>query len=72
MDEEKLKEIFIKVFGEYDLEKKQNQYEKWDSFAHIELISEVESEFGLTLNADEVINIESAKNILDLIVKKHE
>ena len=69
--EEKLKEIFFKVLGDYDFDKKQQDYEKWDSFAHMELVSEVESKFGVVLNADEVVEINSAKNFVELIKKKN-
>ncbi len=69
--EEKLKEIFIKVLGSYDSEKKQQEYERWDSFAHMEIVSEVENRFNIALNADEVVSIESAQDILKIISSKN-
>ncbi|MEK6908500.1 MAG: acyl carrier protein [Nanoarchaeota archaeon] len=69
--EEKLKGIFIKVLGSYDSIKKQQEYERWDSFAHMELVSEVESRFGVALTVDEVVSIESAQDILRIISSKN-
>ena len=69
--EEKLKNIFVKVLGSYDLTKKQQEYEKWDSFAHMDLVSEVESQFNISLNADEVVSIESAQDIMKIISSKN-
>ena len=70
--EEKLKAIFIKVLGDYDLKKKQGEYEKWDSFSHMDLVSEIESQFNIVLNSDDVISIESAEQALRIIKAKNE
>lgn len=75
MDEEKIKQIFFKVFEnlnekDFSFEKKQIDYENWDSFAHMQIISEIESQFNINLNVDEVTSIESARDILEVINKK--
>ena len=73
-NEEKIKEIFIKIFPEtkddFDINRDQSDYENWDSFTHVNLISELESQFDLQLETDEIISISSAKTALDLITKK--
>jgi len=69
--EEKIKEVFLKVIGEYELEKKQSDYESWDSFSHMALVSEIENQFHISLNSEEVVSIESAKDILNIINKKN-
>ncbi|MSS74068.1 acyl carrier protein [Candidatus Pacearchaeota archaeon] len=69
--EEKLKGIFIKVLGSYDSTKKQSEYERWDSFAHMELVSEVESVFNVSLTVDQVVSIESAQDILKILQSKN-
>jgi acyl carrier protein len=74
-DEEKVKKIFLKVFDDlkeedFDVKKKQQDYENWDSFNHMQIITEVESEFGVSLDVDEVTSIESAKDILTFLEKK--
>lgn len=73
-NEEKIKEIFIKIFPEtkddFDINREQSDYENWDSFTHVNLISELESQFDIQLETDEIISISSAKTALDLIAKK--
>ena len=69
--EEKLKNIFMKVLGSYEPTKKQAEYERWDSFAHMELVSEVESQFRVSFTADEVVSIESAQDILKILHSKN-
>lgn len=75
-NEEKIKKIFLKTLEglreeDFALEKKQGGYENWDSFAHMNLMSEVESEFGVRFETEEVIGIESAKDILEILNKKN-
>lgn len=72
--EEKIKEIFVKIFPEiiddYDINREQSDYENWDSFTHVNLISEIEDQFDIQLETDEIITISSAKAFLELIKKK--
>ena len=74
IDEVKLKDIFVKIFPEiendYDLNREQSDYENWDSFSHVNLISEIEDQFNIQLETDEIISISSAKSALELIKKK--
>ena len=64
-NEEKIKDVFTKIFPEiendYDINREQSDYENWDSFAHVNLISEIEDQFGIQLETDEIISISSAK-----------
>ena len=73
--EDDIKAIFLDTFpdmkeGEFDLDKKQEEYENWDSFAHLNLITMAESKFGINLSIDEATSIISARNLLDR-VKSH-
>ena len=72
--EEKIKEVFVKIFPEitndYDINREQSDYENWDSFTHVNLISEIEDQFDIQLETDEIISISSAKTALELITKK--
>ena len=70
-----LKEIFIDIFPDVDessfnWDKKQNDYENWDSFAHLRIISEIEEKFGIKLDIDDVIYITSASGFLKIIKDK--
>ena len=73
--EDNIKTIFLDTFpnmkeNEFDLDKRQEEYENWDSFAHLNLITMAESKFGINLSIDDVISIISARNLLDR-VKSH-
>ena len=69
-----LKEIFLTVFPELDessfnWENSQTEYENWDSFAHLRIVTEIEKKFDVKLDIDDVIYINSAKGFLELITK---
>ena len=73
--EDDIKAIFLDTFpdmkeDEFDLDKKQEEYENWDSFAHLNLITIAESKFGINLSIDDATSIISARNLLDRI-KSH-
>ena len=73
--EDDVKAIFLDTFpdmkeDEFDLDKKQEEYENWDSFAHLNLITMAESKFGINLSIDDATSIISARNLLDRI-KSH-
>ena len=40
---------------------------RWDSVAHLQLIVELEAEFGLTISDDDVLKMTTYKNILDVL-----
>ena len=70
--EDDIKAIFLDTFpdmkeNEFDLDKKQEEYENWDSFAHLNLITMAESKFGINLSIDDAISIISARSLLDRI-----
>ena len=67
--------IFLDTFpdmkqDEFDLDKKQENYADWDSFAHLNLITMTESKFNITISIDETTSITSARDLLDC-VKSH-
>tara|TARA_B100001765_G_C19231783_1_gene218478 strand:+ start:244 stop:489 length:246 start_codon:yes stop_codon:yes gene_type:complete len=73
--EQKIKEIFLTVFPDEDssiltMNKQQSEFENWDSFAHLRLVSEIEKQFDLRLDIDEVMNINSPNDFLNLVNKK--
>ena len=73
--EDNIKTIFLDTFpnmkeNEFDLDKRQEEYENWDSFAHLNLITMAESKFGINLSIDDATSIISARNLLDRI-KSH-
>ena len=74
--DEQLKAIFLDVFqaelsdSTFDWEKQQNDYENWDSFGHLRIVSEIEEKFGIKLDIDDVIYITSASGFLKIIKDK--
>ena len=74
-NESVLKQIFIDIFPDIDessfnLDKQQNEYENWDSFAHLRIISEIEEKFNIQLDIDDVIYINNASGFLKIIKDK--
>ncbi len=68
----KYDKAFIETFS---IEKKElndleyNKIEKWDSIGHMSLISELESEFAITFETDDVIDFSSYKKGKDILKK---
>ncbi|MGI0011170.1 MAG: acyl carrier protein [Nitrosopumilaceae archaeon] len=73
--ENQLKGIFNSVFpnvteSTFSWEKDQTQYENWDSFTHLRLVTEIENKFNIKLEIDEVLNVRSASDFLKIIKAK--
>ncbi|MCK5302096.1 MAG: acyl carrier protein [Candidatus Thorarchaeota archaeon] len=72
--ESTLTEIISKVLlldtNELTDDLKRGDYEPWDSMAHLVLISEIENEFGIFFEDDEVIDIWTVADIRSLLSKK--
>ena len=70
--EDDIIEIFMEVFPDlskdtFDWKKSQKQYVNWDSFAHLHLITLVESKFNISLSIEETTSINSALKLLECI-----
>ena len=70
-----VKKIFFETFPllaepDFDWEKTQNNYDNWDSFAQLNLITLAEAKFEITFSDDEITSINSAKDLLDIIKLK--
>jgi acyl carrier protein len=67
----KLKSVFQKVLEENDItitrEMTAQDIEKWDSFRHVQLISEVERAFGIKFKLREVMSMKNVGDLIDLI-----
>ena len=67
-----IKNIFFEVFpklseNEFEWEKEQKDYENWDSFAQLNIITFAESKFDITFSLEESIEIKSANDLLKCI-----
>ena len=76
MQDEKIKtdvkNIFFEVFpklpkDQFGWEKEQKDYDNWDSFAQLNIITFAESKFDITFSLDESIEIKSANDLLNCI-----
>jgi acyl carrier protein len=67
-----VKDIFFEVFpklseNEFAWGKEQKDYESWDSFAQLNIITFAESKFDVSFSLDESIEIKSANDLLECI-----
>lgn len=67
-----IKEIFFDVFinlneNNFGWEQKQEDYLNWDSFAHLELMTGVESKFKIKISPEDALSIRTAQDLLDLV-----
>ena len=51
----------------FDWKKKQNDYQDWDSFSQLNLITLIETKFHISISDDELVNIQSAEDALNLV-----
>jgi len=70
-----IRNIFFEVFlnlseKDFGWEKEQKDYENWDSFAQLNLITFAEAKFDITFSLEESMEIRSANDLLDSI-KSH-
>ena len=66
-----VKSVFLNVFpennnAEFNWDDTPTDYENWDSFAHLRLVSQIEKKFGIQLDLDDAINLNSASDFLKL------
>ena len=72
---DEIKKIFFEVFqniNEQDFSwgKQQKDFESWDSFAQLNLITLLEAKFDISFSLDESIEIKSANELFEC-VKSH-
>lgn len=70
--EEKILAIMKEVFGIEDLDKtcSQKTCEKWDSMAQLNLVLELEDEFGISLEPEEIGEMTSFETVRQIVAKK--
>ena len=69
--EEKIKKIMNEIFKEEitdDFSKFTT--DKWDSFAHLDLIVKIEQEFNISFTPDEIGSITSYRDLVKIINEK--
>ena len=73
---EKYKNVFIDSLSlksdNFSEEIKYNDVAEWDSIGHMTLMSELEEEFKITLETDDIIDFSSYKKGIELLGSKYE
>lgn len=70
----KIKQIFYEVFPTLDEQnfswnKEQKDFQNWDSFTQLNLITLIETTFEIEISLDDSIKIKSANDFLNCVVK---
>ncbi len=72
-NKEKYNDVFISSFGlsECDLNKslEYNSIPEWDSVGHMSLIAELEEQFGIMFEMDDIIDFSSYNKGIEIISK---
>ena len=70
----RLKKVILNVFPELQIEINENMnpnnIDEWDSMSHLNLVMQVQEEFNITMDFNDVISIESIGDIMTLLEKK--
>jgi acyl carrier protein len=71
--EEKIKKIFSELLGvgesEITDETSYNSFEKWDSLKHLEIVSKLEGEFGISIDMDDIIAMNNFRQAVVTVQK---
>lgn len=70
--EEKVIALLERVFEDVkiDVNSSTENVPEWDSMHQLSIAFEIESEFGVELEPDEIVNLKSVKEIVDFLNKK--
>lgn len=70
--EEKVIALLERVFEgiKIDINSSTENVPEWDSMHQLSIAFEIESEFGVELEPDEIVNLKSVKEIVDFLDKK--
>lgn len=70
--EEKVIALLERVFEDVkiDVNSSTENVPEWDSMHQLSIAFEIESEFGVELEPDEIVNLKSVKEIVDFLDKK--
>jgi len=66
----KLNEVFKSVFNKdlnIEITTTKDDIEEWDSIGHLNLIIELEETFNISLSKDQIENLNSISNIIDIL-----
>jgi acyl carrier protein len=71
---EKLQEIFRDIFDDESIvlfdDMTSDDVEDWDSLSHINLINDIEAQFGITFTTDEIVGTKNVGEFIQVIESK--
>lgn len=69
-----IQDVFRRIFGDETLvvtsSTSQEDIEAWDSLEHINILSIIEQKYGIKFDLNEVMEIKTAGDIMQLVSKK--
>ena len=66
-----LKKIFPKFKGKFNDSFSPKNFSNWDSLSHLNLMNEISKKFKINFSFNEIININSIKDLKKIIKKKN-
>ena len=72
---ERVRDAFFTTFPnlkeeDFGFDKTAEDFEEWDSLSHMTLVSELEKEFGVSMEIDEISEMDSVRNVVEVLKKK--
>ena len=71
---ENIKKVFLDVFGmdekKFHFGMTSEEIKEWDSLSHMNLVSGLEKEFGLSMEIDEISDMDSVNKVIEVVEKK--
>jgi len=65
------KNVFSNIDAEhFDMNQNRADFENWDSLTHMQLVSEIETAYGITFEMDEIVDINTPQDLMTLVEKK--
>jgi acyl carrier protein len=67
---EKVKKVFQDIFSslaDFRLDMTSNEIKEWDSLSHMNLVSGLEKEFGLSMEIDDISEMDSVAKVLEVV-----
>lgn len=70
----RIRNVFMKVFDSVKLEDvifdgKHEEFDEWDSLTHMNLVSALEEEFGISLSVDDISEMDTVTKVLQTVRK---
>jgi acyl carrier protein len=72
---EKVKKVFLEVFSnmkekDFHFNMTNEHIRDWDSLSHMNLVSGLEKEFNVSMEIDEISEMDSVQKVVDIVEKK--